>query len=88
MFPSYLEQAHDLCFLNHDILVELLRSGEKNKIFHQNINFRSKDDQELLEKSDNIFEWFEITGRKLEYVETIRRSVFQALLSDFFTLYL
>jgi len=83
MFPSYLEQAHDLCFLNHDILVELLRSGEKNKIFHQNINFRSKDDQELLEKSDNIFEWFEITGRKLEYVETIRRSVFQALLSDF-----
>ncbi|WDE00342.1 hypothetical protein [Thalassomonas actiniarum] len=83
MFPSYLEQAHDLCFLNHDILVELLRSGEKNKIFHQQINFLSEEDKKLLEQSNDIFEWFELTGRKLEYVETLRRTVFQALLSDF-----
>ncbi len=83
MFPSYLEHAHDLCFLNHDILVELIRSGEKNKIFHQQIKFTSEEDEKILELSDNIFQWFELTGRKLEHVETLRRTVFQALLSDF-----
>ncbi len=83
MLPSYLEQAHNLCFLNHDILVELLRSGEKNKIFNQKIKFFSEEDKIKLEQSSDIFEWFELTGRKSEHVETLRRSVFQALLSDY-----
>lgn len=26
--PDYLLPAHELCFLHHDILVEMLRSGE------------------------------------------------------------
>ncbi len=83
MFPPYLEQAHSLCLLNHDILVELLRSGEKNKIFHQEIKFSSEEDKIKLEQSDDIFEWFEVTERKLEHVEILRRSVLQALLSDY-----
>lgn len=83
MFPSYLEQAHDLCFLNHDVLVELLRSGEESKIFHQDIEFSSDEDRLALECSNDIFEWFELTGRKSEHVETLRRTVFQALLSDY-----
>ena len=83
MFPSCLEQAHNLCFLNHDILVELLRSGEENKLFHQTIAFSSEEDKIKLEESSDVFEWFELTGRKLEHIETLRRSVFQALLSDY-----
>ena len=76
MLPDYLEQAHDLCFLNHDVLVELLRSGEKNKIFFQEIEFSDDEDRKKLEASNDIFEWFEVTGRQQEHAEVLRRIVF------------
>lgn len=33
--PDCLIPAHNLCFMNHDILVELLRAGEEVQSFHQ-----------------------------------------------------
>jgi hypothetical protein len=81
--PDELIQAHNLCFLNHDILVELLRSGEQQKVFWQNMPLRDEKDRRELEEAADVFEWLEATGRKEERKLLLRRVVFPALLSDF-----
>jgi hypothetical protein len=83
LFPKYLTQAHDLCFLNHDILVELLRSGEEHRVFHMRTKFTDDIDKQKFEDAEDVFEWFNQTGRTKEHTETLKRSVFQSLLSDF-----
>jgi hypothetical protein len=81
--PDYLRPAHDLCLLNHDILVELLRSGEQSGAFVETFRFHNDQDRQELEKTDDIFEWFERTGRTEDRSRFLRRAVFPALLSDF-----
>lgn len=83
LLPEYLDQAHDLCFLNHDILVELLRSGEEERVFFRTIEFSDDQDRKLLEDLDDIFEWLDRTGRVSERNKVLRQTVFPALLSDF-----
>ena len=82
-FPAYLQHAHDLCFLNHDVLVELLRSGEESKVFFHRIPLIDDNDRELLKEADDIFSWLETTNRVEERTELLKRVVFPALLSDF-----
>lgn len=81
--PEELIQAHNLCFMNHDILVELLRSGEQQKVFWQNMPLRDETDRKGLEEASDVFEWLETTGRIEERKLLLRRVVFPALLSDF-----
>jgi quinol monooxygenase YgiN len=81
--PDELLPAHHLCLLNHDILVELLRSGEKNGAFIEEIEFRDRRDRDELDRADDVFEWLERTGRSNERARVLRRTVFPALLSDF-----
>lgn len=83
LLPEYLDQAHDLCFLNHDILVELLRSGEEERVFFRSIEFTDDQDRELLEECGDIFEWLDRTERKSERNKVLRQTIFPALLSDF-----
>ncbi len=80
--PEYLLPAHELCFLHHDILVELLRSGEETGAFQHEIELRDDHDQSLFADSEDIFEWLERTRRAAERAELLRRIVFPALLSD------
>ncbi len=81
--PEYIRPAHDLCYQNHDILVELLRSGEVHGVFSHDFKFGNDAERTALEASGDIFEWFEKTGRLDERAETLKRTVFPALLSDF-----
>ncbi len=80
--PDYLLPAHELCFLHHDILVELLRSGEEEGSFSQRFQFRDDAEREAFEDSADVFEWFERTGRGQDRAAFLRRTVFPALLSD------
>lgn len=80
--PDYLIQAHELCLLHHDTLVELLRSAEKNSSFSQKFLFRDDGDKRAYEAAETVFEWLEQTGRQREYTEFLRRTTFPALLSD------
>jgi hypothetical protein len=64
-------------------LVELLRSGEKNGVFMEEIELRDQKDRDELEHAGDVFDWLESTGRSDERVRVLRRSVFPALLSDF-----
>lgn len=81
--PKQFISAHDLCFLNHDVLAELLRSGEQQGIFWHSLPLRGDDDRRVLEETGDIFDWLEKTGRTKERGELLRRLVFPALLSDF-----
>ena len=83
LLPNYLVSAHNLCFLNHDVLVELLRSGEEAGIFSQKFAFSDEVDRQQFEAADDVFTWFENTGRTAERSEVLKRIVFPALLSDF-----
>ena len=81
--PTQLIEAHDFCLLNHDVLVELLRSGEKHGAFLENIEFRDERDRQEYEASTDLFDWFERTARLEDRNRFLRRLIFPALLSDF-----
>lgn len=81
--PEYLLPAHNLCFANHDVLVELLHSGEEYGIFTASFEFQDEDERAMLSASADVFEWFERTGRKSDRNDVLRRTLLQAVLSDF-----
>jgi len=81
--PDYLVPAHNLCFLHHDVLVELLRSGEEVGSFDQTFELHDEADRQAFERAVDVFEWMENTKRKGERVALLRRTVFPAVLSDF-----
>ncbi len=83
LFPDYLMFPHRLCFLNHDVLVELLRAGEESGIFSQQFKFKDEKERKLFEEASDVFAWLETTHRVSEKVEFLKRVVFPALLSDF-----
>ena len=76
LLPDYLVPAHNLCFLNHDVLVELLRSGEETGIFSQKFKFSDEVDRQQFEAADDVFTWFEHSGRTAERSEFLKRIVF------------
>lgn len=80
--PDFLLPAHDLCFLHHDVLVELLRTAEESEAFTQEFEFRDASDRSAFESSAHALEWLARTGRTRERADFLRRFVFPALLSD------
>lgn len=86
-FPPFLPPefiaAHYLCYRNHDIMVEMLRSGEEHGVFNAEYLLRDEADRHALEESEDIFTWLSETKREEERAELLRRTIFPAVLSDF-----
>lgn len=80
--PEEFRMSHDLCLLNHDVLVEIMHSGEKQKVFDYQLSFQSESERKELEEAENIFDWFENCGREKDFAKFLRQAVFPALLSD------
>ncbi len=80
--PAYLRRAHDLCWLHHDTMVELLRSGEENEVFVATFDFQDPADRQAFEQAADIFSWLERSARTDERAECLRIAVFPAVLSD------
>lgn len=80
--PSEHEIAHELCFVIHDILAQLLVSGEKQGAFLTSIQFKDDADRQTFEQSSDIFEWLEGTRRFDERAELLATTVLPAALSD------
>jgi hypothetical protein len=81
--PRYLNRAHELCLLHHDVLVEILRSGQAHGAFEERFQFRSEADRKAFDEAGDVFAWLEQTRTLVERGRFIRRTVFPALLSDF-----
>lgn len=82
LLPREFYAAHDLCFLMHDILVQLLISGEKSGIFSGRIEFDSESDAASFNGSSDIFDWLETSGRVNDRARILKAVIFPAVLSD------
>ena len=80
--PDELAEAHTLCFLLHDVLVEALRSGEEHGIFYSKVALSDENDRRQLDEASDIFAWLEATGRESDRGRILSGVVLQALLSD------
>ena len=81
--PDYLVPSHNFCFSNHDVLLNLLGSGQKAGIFSQKFLFKNDNDKQKFDSATDVFEWLENTGRNDERREFLKKMVFPAVLSDF-----
>jgi hypothetical protein len=79
--PDLHRTAHELCFVIHDMMAQLLLSGHKASAFKVAIQFRDDADREALEKGD-IFSWLEASRRVDERIAILVSTVLPAVLGD------
>lgn len=82
ILDSKFEPSHDLCFLIHDIMVQLLNSAESQKAFNQFIDLTDKESKSLDHTEQHIIDWLEENQKYQESSLVIRSTVLPALLSD------
>ncbi len=80
--PEVHDLAHDLCFVVHDMLAQLLKSGEDGGFFRTTIAFEGEEDRVAFEQSEDIFDWLEKTQRLNDRTSILTTTVFPAILSD------
>jgi hypothetical protein len=79
--PGEHHVAHDLCFILHDVMTQLLVSGYNASAFTVTIKFRDDRDRKAFEE-DDIFDWLEASRRVDERVAILVAIVFPAVLGD------
>jgi hypothetical protein len=80
--PESYWTAHQLCFIVHDVMTQLLVSGEKASAFSMTFKFRDEEDRAAFEKAEDIFVWLEQSRRVDEQAAFLVTTVFPAVLSD------
>src|SRR5262245_53205191 len=83
--PEEHKFAHEYCFFLHDILADIVVSGEQEKIFHHTFQIRNEADAEQIQKrsGEDLADWMEHNGYFTELQEANKRHICIALLSDF-----
>ena len=81
ILPEAFEIAHKLCFVIHDIMVQMIKSGEEGQFFTTTITMND-DDYSSLEKTDDVFTWLENKERLRDRAQVVKNFVFPAVLSD------
>lgn len=83
--PKEFRFGHDYAFFLHDILADIVVSGEKSRIFDTKFEFKSKEHikQFKLIKKWDLFCWLEANGYKDVIYEIVYKQVCVAILSDF-----
>lgn len=82
ILDSKFKGSHDLCFLIHDIMVQLLHSAESQKAFNQTFDLTEDEAKSLESTEKHIIEWLEENQMYQESSLVIRSTVLPALLSD------
>ncbi|MUJ39714.1 hypothetical protein [Aliivibrio fischeri] len=82
ILPNEFKPAHDLCFLIHDIMVELLKSGDESQAFNQTFELTQNEVESLDKSEDHIIDWLNENEKYKESSLVIRSTVLPALLSD------
>ncbi len=80
--PVEYDVAHDLCFVIHDLLLELLKSGTEGNFFRTSLEFDNDADRITFENSSDIFDWLKENRRIEQRAQVIVTTVFPAVLSD------
>lgn len=80
--PLHHAEGHELCFKAHDIMLQMLISGQEARIFHKAFTFRDAADRHAFEAADDVFVWLEETRRVDERADLLATIVFPKVLSD------
>lgn len=81
--PPEFEDAHQLCVMTYQIMLEMLRSGEKRKSFSTSFEFRDEDEKRSFEESDDPLGWLGRGKRLEDRAKVLKTIVLPAILSDF-----
>lgn len=80
--PQQFDVAHDLCFVLHDLMAQLIVEGMRSGIFHARFDLRSDEERISFEESENILDWLHQTGQLEERTKVLVSTVVPAVLSD------
>lgn len=80
--PKKHDIAHELCFVIHDVMVQIIKSGEEGDFFNTTVNFSNDHERDSFELTDDIFSWFESEERLDDRARVLRTTVLPAVLSD------
>jgi hypothetical protein len=80
--PEEFDIAHELCFVIHDVMVQIIKSGEEGNFFTTMIDLKNDHELETLDKTDDIFTWLETEGRLDDRAKILKTTVLPAVLSD------
>ncbi|MDX1296786.1 MAG: hypothetical protein R3260_00885 [Pseudomonas sp.] len=80
--PSTFDNAHDLCFSIHDVMVQILVSGEEGNFFTTRVELKSDEEHKSLVEADDIFSWLEKENRLNDRANILKTTILPAVLSD------
>lgn len=83
--PQEFDAAHQLCFVIHDVMVQMIVSGEEGNVFNATIDFKDTEKRDRiaeLEDIDKVFSWLDEEGRSEDKAKILQASVLPAILSD------
>ena len=63
LLPAPYCVSHDLCFVLHEVLVQLLVSGEASGVFVARIPLSGSSEADAMKAHSDIFEWLDNSGR-------------------------
>jgi hypothetical protein len=83
--PQEFDAAHQLCFVIHDVMVQMIMSGEEGNVFNATVDFKDTDEGDRiseLEDIDQVFSWLDEEGRSEDKAKILQATVLPAILSD------
>ena len=82
IIPESSDIAHELCFVIHDVMVQIIKSGEEGNLFTTTIDLKNDHERRTLDNTNDIFTWLETEGRLNDRAKILKTSVLPAVLSD------
>lgn len=80
--PDEFQIGHSFAFHIHDVLAEILVSGEASNIFKHHVKFRDAGEAASFKCGKDVFDWLLSTGRFEDRARIVTATVLPALLSD------
>lgn len=82
LLPATYNLAHDLCFIVHDVLAQLLVSGEASGVFVASFPLSGPAEAEAMRAHSDIFEWLDASGRVKDRAKILKTIILPGILSD------
>lgn len=79
--PEKYQNAHNLCFILHDIMTQIIVSGEKANAFTVEVNL-SEEEKKSISDEGHIIDWLKKNDRIEDKNKIISATVLPAILSD------
>ncbi|MGI2179770.1 hypothetical protein [Shewanella frigidimarina] len=79
--PEKYRSAHNLCFILHDIMTQIIVSGEKSDAFITEVKL-SEEEIDLISDEEHIIDWLKKNDRINDKNQIISSTVLPAILSD------